>query len=242
MSSSSLAAVRHGGPGSVPLDAPSEIFLFGPVIIRIRREDEVWKPTPHGQTLGDGMARVQHALVGKIALEIGVGSGVHAIAALKLGVQSIDVTEIDPAALETAEKNAALNGVAYRDVRVANWLDFEIEKPYDLVLCNPPFCKSGKPDRRFFIQELIRQSPRFLHSGGHLLFVQSSMADFAKTESQLREAGFFYTAVHESRGLFRDYYFDEPGFIEESRRIRTGFEEIDGALIETLRVYLCTKP
>ncbi|WP_164101400.1 hypothetical protein [Candidatus Laterigemmans baculatus] len=47
--------------------------------------------------------------------------------------------------------------------------------------------------------------------------------------------------MHEHRGLFRDYYFDERGFLEEGRRVEGGFEEIEGAYVETLRVYLATK-
>lgn len=43
-----------------------------------------------------------------------------------------------------------------------------------------------------------------------------------------------------TRGLFRDYYFTEPGFIEESRQVENGFEIINGEYIETLQVYLAT--
>jgi predicted RNA methylase len=218
----------------------ADSYLFGPVVVHIRQREGVWRLTPHGQTLGEGMARARHCLMDKTALEIGVGTGVHAIAALKLGVRAIDVTDIDPAALDSAADNAERNGVAYRRAWVQDWMNFEPPAPYDLVLCNPPFCKAGTPDRRFFIQELIRHSPRFLRPGGHLLFVQSSMANFARTERELEQAGFYFTPVHEMRSLFRDYYFEEPGFLEESRRVENGFEEIDGACVETLRVYLGT--
>ena len=121
-------------------------------------------------------------------------------------------------------------------------MNFEVDQPYDLLLCNPPFCKAGTPDRRYFIRQLIQRSGDFLKPGGHLLFVQSSMANFPLTHAELQAAGLYFTAVHETRGLFRDYYFDEPGFVEQSRQVEQGFEEIDGAFIETLRVYLCTKP
>ncbi len=67
------------------------------------------------------------------------------------------------------------------------------------------------------------------------------MANFAATEQELRDAGVYFSAVHEHRGLFRDYYFDERGFLEEGRRVEGGFEEIEGAYVETLRVYLATK-
>lgn len=218
-----------------------DLYLFGPVVVQIHQPDDVWKLTPHGQALGDGMAAVRHSLVGQTAIEIGVGTGVHAIAALKLGVRAIDVTDIDPAALESASDNAKRNSVAFRFAWRRDWMNFQPPEPYDLILCNPPFCKAGTADRRHFIKALVRESPRFLRPGGHLLFVQSSMADFAATEQQLAEIGFHFTPVYETRGLFRDYYFTEPGFIDESRQVPGGFDEIDGAYVETLRVYLCMK-
>lgn len=220
----------------------SSVYLFGPVVVRISQREGVWKLTPHGQALGDGMAKCRHVLMGKTGIEIGAGTGVHAIAALKLGVRTFDITDIDPAALESAAENAARNGVRYRHRWQRDWMGFDIDQPYDVVLCNPPFCKAGTANRRRFISQLIHRSPRFLKPGGHLLFVQSSMADFALTERELHDAGLYFTPVHEARGLFRDYYFDEPGFIEESRQVEQGFEEVEGVFVETLRVYLCTKP
>lgn len=217
------------------------MHLFGPVAVRILQRPGVWNLTPHAQALGVGMAEARHAIVGKTAIEIGVGTGVHAIAALRLGARAIDVTDIESAALEAAAQNAELNGVSYRGAWLQDWMDSSPPEPYDLVLCNPPFCKAGTPDRRYFIQQLIARSPVFLRPGGHLLFVQSSMADFAQTERELSGAGFYFTAVHESRGLFREYYFDEPGFLEEISSVDGGYETIDGAYVETLRVYLGTK-
>lgn len=216
-------------------------YLFGPVVVRIRQREGVWELTPHGQTLGDGMARARHAVVGKSVIEIGAGTGVHAIAALKLGARHVDITDVDRAALESAVENAMFNRVTYRHVWERDWLNFEPVEPYDTIICNPPFCKAGTSNRRFFIKELIERGPQFVPPGGHLLFVQSSMADFSKTEQELAEAGWFFTRVHEARHLFRDYYFHEPGFIDQSRQVPSGFEDIDGAYVETLRVYWCTR-
>lgn len=90
--------------------------------------------------------------------------------------------------IELAAENAARNGVAYRNCWHRDWLNFDAEQPYDVMLCNPPFCKAGTADRRSFIRQLIQHGPRFLRPGGHLLFVQSSMANFALTERKARPA------------------------------------------------------
>ncbi len=235
--------VAHERGADTAPAAPDHVtYFFDPVVVKIRNRSEVWTLTPHGQTLGEGMVFARHALIGQAAIEFGAGTGVHAIAALKLGARSIDVTDIVPSALEACTENAALNDVRLGRMRCADWLDFPADQSYDTVICNPPFCKAGTPDRRWFIRTLIAESPRFLWPGGHLLFVQSSMADFAETERELADAGYLFTRLHERRYLFRAYYFQEPGFVEESRLVAGGFDVIDGACIETLRVYLCTRP
>lgn len=234
--SASLKSNQHG----VDRETRVDLYLFGPMVVKIQQRVGVWQLTPHGLALGEGMVAGKHALIGKSGIEIGAGTGVHAIAALKLGTRTIDVTDIDVEALESARENASLNGVQYRRSLQRDWLNLTPDETYDFVLCNPPFCKAGTQDRRHFISELIKGSPGLIGSGGHLMFVQSSMADFALSEKELRDTGFSYSVILEKRNLFRSYYFDEPGFIEESSHVEQGFEEIDGTYVETLRVYLCT--
>ncbi len=215
-------------------------YLFRNIVIKLLGGAQVWEPTPHGRALGVAMAKMQHAFVGKSVIEIGTGTGIHAIAAVKLGARYVDVTDIEPEAVPLAQRNASLNGISLRNGWIRDWMSFTPPEQYDFVLCNPPFCKSGTKDRRSFISAMIRQSPKFLGPGGHLMFCQSSMANFALTEKELEESGFYYTTAHRTQELFREYYFEEPRFIEESRRVENGFEEVDGVFIETLRVFFCT--
>jgi ribosomal protein L11 methyltransferase len=49
---------------------------------------------------------------GVTVLDIGTGSGILAIAAAKLGAVAVDARDIDPIAVETAQKNAELNRVS----------------------------------------------------------------------------------------------------------------------------------
>lgn len=218
-------------------------YFFDPFIIRVEMDStgDVWKPTPHGLALANGMVKVPTVFSGKSMIEIGAGSGIHAILALKLGAKSIDITDINQISLTIAQKNADKNQVQYRHQWIKDWMDFEPPEKYDFVLCNPPFCKSGTSDRRWFISTYIRESKRFLKPGGHIMFCQSSMANFPKTEQELTENNYSYEVVHSKRGLFRDYYFTEPGFIEDSRQVENGFEMIDGEYIETLQVYLASR-
>lgn len=221
---------------------PEEKYFFDPFVIKVEMDGEgnVWKPTPHGLALANGMVKVPHVFCGKSMIEIGAGSGIHAILALKLGARSMDITEINQISLTIAQKNADNNQVLYRHQWLKDWMNFEPPQKYDFVLCNPPFCKSGKSNRRWFIKSLIEESKRFLNPGGYIIFCQSSMANFSKTERELTKNNYIYEVVHRTRGLFRDYYFTEPGFIEESRQVENGFEIINGEYVETLQVYLAT--
>lgn len=216
-------------------------YFFDPYVIKSTSLKTAWVPTPHGISLAKGMTKVPHAFCGKSMIEIGTGSGIHAILALKLGARYMDVTDIEDAVLEEAQENAELNKVTFRNRWVKDWMFFEPqEEKYDFLLCNPPFAKAQKGNRRWFISEMIRSSRKFLSRGGHLMFCQSSMADFAATEKELTESGYSFEIIHRYRGPFRDYYFTEEDFIKEARQVEGGFEDVDGVFIETLHVYLCT--
>ena len=217
-----------------------EKYFFDPFVIKVEMDSsgDVWKLTPHGLALANGMVKVPHVFSGKSMIEIGAGSGIHAILALKLGAKSIDITDINQISLTIAQKNADKNQVQYRHQWIKDWMNFDPPEKYDFVLCNPPFCKAGTPDRRWFITTFIKESKRFLKPGGYIMFCQSSMANFPKTEQELTANNYTYEVVYSTRGLFRDYYFTEPGFMEESRQVENGFEIIDGEYIETLQVYL----
>jgi ribosomal protein L11 methyltransferase len=73
-------------------------------------------------------------LDGKTVLDYGCGSGVLAIAALKLGCRAASATDIDPQALVATRQNAASNGVAER-LRVCD-SPADIEGEFDVVVAN----------------------------------------------------------------------------------------------------------
>ena len=50
------------------------------------------------------------------------------------------------------------------------------------------------------------------------------------------EGGFDVEEIGRTSGPFRDYYYDDPTFLEESERVEGGYEERDGVRYETLVV------
>jgi ribosomal protein L11 methyltransferase len=81
------------------------------------------------------MALQELALEDRTALDIGCGSGVLAIAAIKLGARSAIGVDIDPDALENANENAALNHSGDR-VRFEVGDFREMSLTADIVLAN----------------------------------------------------------------------------------------------------------
>jgi ribosomal protein L11 methyltransferase len=71
---------------------------------------------------------------GKTMVDYGCGSGVLAIAALKLGAEAVIGMDIDPQAVAATRRNAANNGVADRLTVVGS--DVEIEGEFDLIVAN----------------------------------------------------------------------------------------------------------
>jgi ribosomal protein L11 methyltransferase len=73
---------------------------------------------------------------GMNVLDVGTGTGILAIAALRLGARHAVGCDVDPWSYENARENAAVNGVAGRCAILAGEIGATPEGPYDLVLAN----------------------------------------------------------------------------------------------------------
>ena len=207
-----------------------------PAAMKLIRGADDWEPTPHGKTLGEALAR-RNFVAGKRVLELGGGVGNHTIVMARQGPQTLVTTEVAARLLETTRINVQANvpgASRFVEYRVADWLD--TAGTFDLIVANPPFAKSGQRNRRFFIDSLILGAHKRLTPNGELIFVQSSMADIAKTGRRLTENGYEFEIVHEVEGPFRDYYFEDPSFMEEIQAVPNGFDVRDGVYYERLFV------
>ncbi|MGN0771074.1 MAG: 50S ribosomal protein L11 methyltransferase [Christensenellales bacterium] len=75
-------------------------------------------------------------LEGKSVVDVGTGSGILGIVAVKLGAVKVDAYDIDPEAVRVARENAILNGVADKmNIESANLLDKTTSR-YDVVIAN----------------------------------------------------------------------------------------------------------
>jgi ribosomal protein L11 methyltransferase len=100
---------------------------------------------------------------GESILDFGCGSGILAIAALKLGAGSAQAVDIDPQALTAASRNAARNGVELRVVAAAERLkgaaDIVVANilSQPLVVLAPLLTQLSAPQGRIALSGILRE-------------------------------------------------------------------------------------
>ena len=128
---------------------------------------------------------------GERVLDIGTGSGILAIAALKLGADSAEGVDIDPVAVRTAGENAALNGVADKLTVLVGDLSDKASGKYDIITAN--IVANA-------ILSLAPAVPGLMAEGA--TFIASGIIDSRKDEviAALEAAGLTVQEVKEKRG------------------------------------------
>ena len=128
---------------------------------------------------------------GERMLDIGTGSGILAIAALKLGAAAAEGVDIDPMCVRTAGENAARNGVEDRLTVLVGDLSDKASGVYDLITANIVAAA---------ILSLAPHVPALLAPGA--VFIASGIIDTRKEEvlAGLRAAGLEPFDVREKRG------------------------------------------
>ncbi len=128
---------------------------------------------------------------GERVLDIGTGSGILAIAALKLGAASAEGVDIDPVAVRTAGENAALNGVADKLTVLVGDLSDKASGKYDIITAN--IVANA-------IISLAPSVPGLMAEGA--AFIASGIIDSRKDEviAALEKAGLSVQEVKEKRG------------------------------------------
>jgi methylase of polypeptide subunit release factors len=81
-----------------------------------------------------------------LALDVGTGSGVHALLAAR-HAKHVIATDVNPRALAFTELNAALNGLRNVEVREGSLFEPVAGETFDLITCNAPYVVS--PESRW---------------------------------------------------------------------------------------------
>ncbi len=113
--------------------------------------------------------------------DIGTGSGILSIAAVKLGAKQVDATEIDPTAIPVATENFQTNGVTQQVTLSQGDGLKDIEDKYHLIIGNI-LTKVVLP--------IIPNCPARLHPGGFVIFAGILETELEQIQSVLAENNF----------------------------------------------------
>ena len=140
-------------------------FVVNDVTLRYKTHEDLFSPTKPDRGTLAMLSVINVKAEGKV-LDLGCGYGLVGIYLAKvIGCQNVVMSDIDPMAIEIAQRNARLNEV---DVRVlqSDGFDNLEERDFDLVLSNPPYHTDFSVPKRF-----IEGAFHHLALGGRLAIV-----------------------------------------------------------------------
>ena len=171
---------------------------------------DVLIPRPDSETLLDSLlARVGNSRSTTL-LELGVGSGILSITALKhIAALEVVATDISSDAIKVAMKNAdkILENPDSISFLLGDWFD-PVTGCFDFIISNPPYIAEGDihlddismsfepkialtsgPDGFRDLSLIIEKSPEYLNSGGWLI-LEHGFDQSSRVTAEMREAGF----------------------------------------------------
>lgn len=138
------------------------------------------------------MCRAIHSLnpSGRV-LDVGCGTGVLSIAAIKCGAEHADAVDIDPWSTASAEEAALLNGIAEQISVLLGTVEVVEGRKYDMVLANI--------NRNIILNDIDRYVEA-LNEGGKLLLSGFLVEDIADITTSASERGLCPIAQSEEEG------------------------------------------
>lgn len=142
--------------------------------------DIIRTPLPEHCVLGIGSSTLTlaHLTVrrqGETMLDVGTGSGIHALLAARHAAR-VTATDLNPRALNFAALNMRLNGMTNITLRQGNLYEPVADSQFDLIVTNPPFVIS--PETRYtyrdselpgdgISEQAVRGAPARLREAGY---------------------------------------------------------------------------
>ena len=140
----------------------------------------------HATTWLMSAAISEGGFAGQEGLDMGSGTGVLAIAAVKYGAAHVDAVDIDEWAYENSIENIAANGVADKITPILGDASAIAGRTYDFILANI--------NRNILLADMPRYAAS-MRSGGRLYMSGILEADIEAVAARAAEFGFTHTAT-----------------------------------------------
>ncbi|MDK2790669.1 MAG: release factor glutamine methyltransferase [Methanothermococcus sp.] len=180
--------------------SPTTVEIKG---ILIKTHPKVYEPAEDSELLIDNLVDVKD----KTVLDVGTGTGIQAINALKKGAKKVVGIDINPYSIETAKENAILNKLELNKsiFFLESDLFSSINERFDVILFNAPYLPTsedekleeylnyafdGGEDGRKVLGRFIKEVGDYLNENGIVQIVQSSLTGEDKTIGMLEKYGF----------------------------------------------------
>ncbi|MBB6068334.1 HemK2/MTQ2 family protein methyltransferase [Methanococcus maripaludis] len=170
--------------------------------IKIKTHPKVYVPAEDSELLIENLVDVKN----KTVLDVGTGSGIQAINAVKQGALKVIGIDINPYAVDCAKINSELNEIDSKKLFFKTSDLFKnIDEKFDVILFNAPYLPTsdeeklekylnyafdGGKDGREVLDKFLDEVANYLKKDGIIQILQSSLTDGNKTIEKMEKLGF----------------------------------------------------
>jgi release factor glutamine methyltransferase len=174
---------------------------------------EVHHPDPYADT----MASAIRVRPGDRVLDMGCGAGGYGLSAAARGAREVMLTDIDPAAVNCALKNAARNGIECVEGRVGSLFAPVRGERFDIIITTLPqlpapipilAARYGGRDGLRYLRKLAGRASDYLAPGGRLYMLITDWAYPPRVESMFKRRGFRFQCVAQAERAFQPAEYD----------------------------------
>jgi len=179
---------------------------------------QVHHPDPYAETMAAAI-RVRR---GDRVLDMGCGVGGYGLSTALRGAGEVVLTDIDPAAVSCALKNADRNGIRCVDGRVGSLFAPVRGERFNVIITTLPqlpapvpilSARYGGPDGLHYLRKLAKHAGDYLVSGGRLYLLITDWAWPPRVEPLFLKRGFAFKRVARVERAFQPAEYDSyaPG-------------------------------